>query len=1523
MPLTPSNTLAFSETWDFTFPATPTSAFDETWDFSFPSTGTTAFTETWDFSFPSTGTTAFDETWDFSFSTASAAFDETWDFTFPATPTDAFTETWDFTFPATGTTAFDETWDFSFPSTGTTAFDETWDFSFPATSTTAFDETWDLGIYEGEGGVTIGGSANYLFDPSVNTYTGSGGLTIGGSPSYSFSSGHIYAGSGGLTLGGSPSYLYDASGNSYTGSGGLTIGGSPSYSHSGAHVYIPSGGLVLGGSPSYSLHVSKHSYSGSGGLILGGAAQSNSVLHFIYYPDPDIFLGGAAITLFIGATNFILTMPVFDITATFIAPQTFLNASLTTPLLKAIGPGEAELAECEFLIKIHPEIYKEERLTFELTSDSAMRYRLFLRAIDDAMCEFRGLLANLPTFLDPTEAPYPILPLLAPIVGIDFNFDVPEDVARREIVNAIFLWERKGTRDNFSDWIRFISGFRVNIREFYKEVFRSNVWGQAYHQVEGTTDPVVWREMWDTLLPVSSLSRSRVLPPSVWEEEWERIRPGDPYATLPHLDEHHKTNTWDGNNIVGPFYNYHFQPDINYGTHGFTQVGTFNGYLAGSEIYTEHWDPFVATVVFARHESPPAVREILPGFLFRNHIGIYLDIPDSNFVDTIDSTHASKPTSDALFINDFTITTGLRVIFTSLTGLQARDNFLVFDAIVNGVGGVTWTPHRSGAIVDGVHTAKPTLDTILINGSMIRNGFLVIFTALTGLQVNDNFFIFEASVGDFGIVTWTKKDTISSLTAEEIGIDFTWFGKPYLEIILAKIARVLDLITLFGVVNHLFWRIITLEDAFLCHQYRFEVVPRFIEGWGKEIGDDVELPPDIETVTQTTNCDAVREEEIECFGDTYNIDIGNAICCNPDVCEGRLASFVLCANNQVEITNDGWFSYYPAKYWSHQVDDILQEWTPDIFGTLTNTTTIPAEYSLAEIFINPLIGTGTGQGLEIPTNISSFIIDTCLNALFEDLIVFEEWDEPFIQTLDFFDDWDITEVFTPTLIFTDMWELPTFMSSLIFSDNWNYSVTFMETLDFFDDWEISETFTETFEFFDDWEDNLPMLIPGNQVWLDGNNGPMGNSPIHTWLDRSGSDNDAKQTRDLADGRQEVPPNPLVTAEAYGEFSLNTLQTELTFTIVITSPLTGPIVGAHFHTALVGFDGPIRRDFTSSFIGNTATGIWKNTDSQPLTSVRVTELLAEQIYFNIHTSAYPGGEIRGQVTTFFRRPDHTVHNPSYNNFGTVAFDGVNDYMVIAENALLDTDKFSLYVVGEWTTPTNFATFVSKVFDETMTTGGWGLVQNGVSGNTLRFFVDNINTHFIDYTLPNGTPVIIRATYDQTTLAMSINGVPITSGSPLYGGGTTNSPYELYVGAHRKLSFPATGFLSGTMAEFIYYSRILTEEEELELLLYLSAKYGIAVTTEFPQFSEDWEFNTTYSTANQVTEPFDFNTTYSTMNEVTEPFDATLSYSEMVEVTEEWNETGNLVLLVFENWEFSVGPDDNLDPLMLVFGKFRRA
>ena len=112
------------------------------------------------------------------------------------------------------------------------------------------------------------------------------------------------------------------------------------------------------------------------------------------------------------------------------------------------------------------------------------------------------------------------------------------------------------------------------------------------------------------------------------------------------------------------------------------------------------------------------------------------------------------------------------------------------------------------------------------------------------------------------------------------------------------------------------------------------------------------------------------------------------------------------------------------------------------------------------------------------------------------------------------------------------------------------------------------------------------------------------------------------------GGQEVPPVN-TNAGGFGKFTLNAAGTELSYNIGLTG-LSGPMTAAHFHNNSVGRNGPVRRTLTPSFTGNFATGVWKSTDAEPLTPALVVELLASNIYVNVHTSANPGGEIRGQV-----------------------------------------------------------------------------------------------------------------------------------------------------------------------------------------------------------------------------------------------------------------------------------------------------
>jgi hypothetical protein len=104
------------------------------------------------------------------------------------------------------------------------------------------------------------------------------------------------------------------------------------------------------------------------------------------------------------------------------------------------------------------------------------------------------------------------------------------------------------------------------------------------------------------------------------------------------------------------------------------------------------------------------------------------------------------------------------------------------------------------------------------------------------------------------------------------------------------------------------------------------------------------------------------------------------------------------------------------------------------------------------------------------------------------------------------------------------------------------------------------------------------------------------------------------------GGQETPPND---SKGKGQVSA-TLDTEsMTFSYKGDySGLTGPATAAHFHVGGPGESGPPVVPLTSpaSPVSGTAT----------LTAAQVGDLKAGKWYFNVHTAAHPGGELRGQL-----------------------------------------------------------------------------------------------------------------------------------------------------------------------------------------------------------------------------------------------------------------------------------------------------
>lgn len=107
------------------------------------------------------------------------------------------------------------------------------------------------------------------------------------------------------------------------------------------------------------------------------------------------------------------------------------------------------------------------------------------------------------------------------------------------------------------------------------------------------------------------------------------------------------------------------------------------------------------------------------------------------------------------------------------------------------------------------------------------------------------------------------------------------------------------------------------------------------------------------------------------------------------------------------------------------------------------------------------------------------------------------------------------------------------------------------------------------------------------------------------------------------GADETPPND---SKGSGKLTatLDTASNLLKYKVTYAG-LTGPAVAAHFHgPADPGKDAPPVVPVPKKDLANPIHG------SATLTQEQAGQIEAGKWYFNIHTAAHPGGEVRGQV-----------------------------------------------------------------------------------------------------------------------------------------------------------------------------------------------------------------------------------------------------------------------------------------------------
>ena len=110
------------------------------------------------------------------------------------------------------------------------------------------------------------------------------------------------------------------------------------------------------------------------------------------------------------------------------------------------------------------------------------------------------------------------------------------------------------------------------------------------------------------------------------------------------------------------------------------------------------------------------------------------------------------------------------------------------------------------------------------------------------------------------------------------------------------------------------------------------------------------------------------------------------------------------------------------------------------------------------------------------------------------------------------------------------------------------------------------------------------------------------------------------------GSKEVPANTSpARGYAYGLFDSATNQ--LSVYVPVTG-LTGTFQASHIHSGAAGTNGPVL--FPATFT-NVDGNIVEVEFDVTLTAAQATDLMAGNLYVNVHSSAFPGGEVRTQLT----------------------------------------------------------------------------------------------------------------------------------------------------------------------------------------------------------------------------------------------------------------------------------------------------
>jgi len=114
------------------------------------------------------------------------------------------------------------------------------------------------------------------------------------------------------------------------------------------------------------------------------------------------------------------------------------------------------------------------------------------------------------------------------------------------------------------------------------------------------------------------------------------------------------------------------------------------------------------------------------------------------------------------------------------------------------------------------------------------------------------------------------------------------------------------------------------------------------------------------------------------------------------------------------------------------------------------------------------------------------------------------------------------------------------------------------------------------------------------------------------------------------GGQQVPA---VTTSATGGGIVSTDRNQENAHYMFTVSGLTP-TAAHFHSGAAATTGGVLYDLSAALVNNGAFGYLKNTDAVPFTSINSLNMNHSMVYLNVHTTANPNGELRGQTEGYY-------------------------------------------------------------------------------------------------------------------------------------------------------------------------------------------------------------------------------------------------------------------------------------------------